>query len=55
MELPAEQMLFVDDGEKNVAKACEIGLRGILIDRYGRHPGTKLHRITGLSELEAFL
>ena len=53
--LPASQLLFVDNIAENVRKAIELGMHGILIERYGENHQTDLDKITALAELDAYL
>lgn len=50
MELPAEQILFVDDWPPFVEIAAGIGLHGAVVDRAGRLPKTD-HTLTYLEDL----
>ena len=49
--LPPESLIFVDDRPENVAAAARLGLRGVVISRYGETPETDLPVVTGLDEM----
>ena len=53
--LPPESLMFVDDWPENVAGAVRLGLRGIVISRYGETPETELPVVAGLDELVALI
>lgn len=44
-----------DSPEMDVRPAASIGIQGILLDRAGRYPGAKNHRISSLEELPPLL
>ena len=49
--LPPESLVFVDDWPENVAAAGRLGMRGVVISRYGKTPKTDLPVVTGLDEV----
>ena len=49
--LPPKSLMFVDDWPENVAGAVRLGLRGIVISRYGETPETELPIVAGLDEV----
>lgn len=52
MELPPEDLLFVDDWPGYVQKANEMGMKGVLIDRNGENTHTPgMNRIESLDQL----
>lgn len=51
--MPPEHLAFVDDRPANVAAAEKIGMKGIVISRYGRTPATDLTVISDLDGLIA--
>lgn len=53
--LPVSDCAFIDDQEENVAAACAVGMRGILIDRNGKSSSSEFERIVGLDGLAALL
>ena len=53
--LPPESLMFVDDWPVNVAAAGCLGLKGIVISRYGEAPETDLPVVTGLDEVVAMI
>lgn len=48
---PPESLMFVDDRHENVAAAVRLGMRGVVISRYGEIPETDLPVVTGLDEV----
>jgi putative hydrolase of the HAD superfamily len=52
---PAECMFVGDDLVWDVEGSAAVGMRPMLIDRDGRHPGYKGERITQLREILAVL
>ena len=55
LNLPADSLMFVDDRPENVAAAVRLGLRGIVISRYGKTPETDLPVVTGLDGVVAMI
>ncbi len=53
MGIPPEGLMFVDDRPVNVAAAEKIGMKGVVISRYGRAPDTDLPVVTDLDGLAA--
>jgi HAD superfamily hydrolase (TIGR01509 family) len=53
--LPPEDCAFVDDLPPNVEAACEVGMRGVLLDRQQIHSATTLPAITSLDQLVGLL
>ncbi len=53
--LPPESLIFVDDRPENVAAAERLGLKGVVISRYGETPETDLPVVTGLDEVAAMI
>ena len=53
--LPPESLMFVDDWPVNVAAAGCLGLKGVVISRYGEAPETDLPVVTGLDEVVAMI
>ena len=53
--LPPESLMFVDDWPVNVAAAECLGLKGVVISRYGETPETDLPVVTGLDEVVAMI
>ena len=53
--LPPESLMFVDDWPENVAAAECLGLKGVVISRYGETPETDLPVVTGLDEVVAMI
>jgi FMN phosphatase YigB (HAD superfamily) len=51
LELAPAECAFVDDLPENVAAACAIGMRGILLDRRHAHTSSALERIDDLHGL----
>ena len=49
--LPPESLMFVDDRLKNVVAAVRLGMKGVVISRYGETPETDLPVVTGLDEV----
>lgn len=49
--LPPELLMFVDDRPENVAAAVRLGMRGVVMSRYGEIPQTNLPVVTGLDEV----
>ena len=49
--LPPESLMFVDDRPENVEAAARLGVRGVVISRYGETPETDLPIVTGLDEV----
>ncbi len=44
-------LMFVDDSPVNVEAAVKLGMKGVVISRYGETPETSLPVVTGLDEL----
>ena len=55
LELPAENLLFVDDWPGNVRKANGLGLRGVVMARTGTPPDKDLRCVRDLNELESYI
>ena len=53
--LPPESLMFVEDWPENVAAAECLGLKGVVISRYGETPETDLPVVTGLDEVIAMI
>ena len=53
--LPHESLMFVDDRPKNVAAAVRVGMRGVVISRYGEIPETDHPVVKGLDEVVAMI
>lgn len=53
--LPPELLMFVDDSPENVAAAVRLGLRGIVISRYGETRETDLPVVTSLDQVVALI
>lgn len=49
--LPPESLMFVDDRPENVAAAVRLGMRGVVISRYGETAETDLPVVTNLDEV----
>lgn len=49
--LPPESLMFLDDRPENVAAAVRLGMRGVVISRYGETPETELPVATSLDEV----
>ena len=49
--IPPESLMFVDDRPENVAAAVRLGMRGVVISRYGETPETELPVATSLDEV----
>ena len=49
--LPPESLMFVDDRPENVEAAVRLGMRGVVISRYGETPETDFLVVTGLDEV----
>ena len=49
--LRPESLMFVDDRPENVAAAVRLGMRGVVISRYGETPETELPVATSLDEV----
>ena len=50
--IPPERLVFVDDRAVNVAAAVKLGMKGVVISRYGKAPDTDLPVI---SDLDGFI
>jgi putative hydrolase of the HAD superfamily len=55
LELDPAECMFVDDLPENVAAACAIGMRGVLLDRARAHPSGTIERVDDLHGLAALL
>jgi putative hydrolase of the HAD superfamily len=55
LELDPAECMFVDDLPENVAAACAIGMRGVLLDRARAHTSGTIERIDDLHGLAALL
>jgi putative hydrolase of the HAD superfamily len=55
LDLLPESILFVDNAQINVRKANEMGMFGVLIDRYGECDRSNLPCIRDLKQLDAYL
>ena len=53
--VPPDSLMFVDDWPENVAAAGRLGMRGVVISRYGKTPETDLPVVTGLDEVVAMI
>ena len=53
--LPPESLVFVDDWPENVAAAGRLGMRGVVISRYGKTPKTDLPVVSNLDEFVAMI
>ena len=53
--LTSESLMFVDDRPENVEAAVRLGMRGVVISRYGETPETDLPVVTGLDEVVAMI
>ena len=49
--LPPESLMFVDDRLENVEAAVRLGMRGVVISRYGETPETDLPVVRSLDEV----
>lgn len=53
--LPAPETLFLDDMPRYVRGFIERGGQGVLVDHFGKHPGSGLPTIQSIYELPAYL
>jgi len=53
--IPPEGLVFVDDRPVNVEAAEKLGMKGIVISRYGKVPNTDLPVISDLDSLIAIV
>ena len=55
VDLPPAATCFVDDVPRNVEAATSLGIHGLLIDRWERHPHSPWPKLTSLAELQTHL